>query len=270
MPEPVIRAHPDVDAPQAPFMSAPMDSAADLSAPPALADLSREAPVALFLDFDGTLIELAETPEGIVVPQDLATRLVRLSKRLEGRLALVSGRAVANVEEHCGPLGIAIAGSHGLSRFSATRRRLGRQPEPLPDGVFQAFAEFAAGNGFHLETKAYGAALHYRADPSLAERAEAFAGSLAREHGLMVKRGKYVVELVPPGADKGAAVRAFMGEPPFAGARPVFVGDDVTDEDGFRAAAELGGFGVLVGRRSPTVARYGLADPAAVVAWLGL
>ena len=140
----------------------------------------------------------------------------------------------------------------------------------MPEAVFEALAEFADGEGFHLERKAYGAALHYRADPSLAERAEAFAGSLAVKHGLMVKRGKYVVELVPPGADKGGAVRAFMGEPPFAGACPVFVGDDVTDEDGFEAARELGGFGILVGRRAPTAARYALADPAAVVEWLDL
>jgi trehalose 6-phosphate phosphatase len=157
-----------------------------------------------------------------------------------------------------------------LSRFSAARQRLGAEPAPLPQGVFEAFTEFAAGTGLHLETKAYGAALHYRADPSLAERAEAFAGSLAEEHGLMVKRGKYVVELVPHGADKGAAVRAFMGEAPFTGARPVFVGDDVTDEDGFEAAGQFGGFGELVGRRNVTAARYGLPDPAAVIRWLGL
>ena len=251
-------------------MAARMDSAVTLPAPPPATELLREGPVALFLDFDGTLIDIAETPEGIVVPQDIAERLRQLAGRLGGRLALVSGRAVANLEDHCGPLGIALAGSHGLSRFSAAREPLGARPAPLPEAVFRAIEEFADGSGLHLETKAYGAALHYRANPSLAERAEAFAGSLAEEHGLMVKRGKYVVELVPRGADKGAAVRAFMDEPPFAGARPVFVGDDVTDEDGFAAAAELGGFGVLVGRRAATAARYALADPAAVAEWLGL
>jgi trehalose 6-phosphate phosphatase len=247
-----------------------MDSVAKLPPPPSLAELGRERPVALFLDFDGTLIEIAATPDTIVVPETLAARLKALARRLEGRLALVSGRAIASLERHCGPLEVALAGSHGLSRLSARRERLGTEPRPLPEAVFEALAEFADGEGFHLERKAYGAALHYRADPSLAERAEAFAGSLAVKHGLMVKRGKYVVELVPPGADKGGAVRAFMGEPPFAGACPVFVGDDVTDEDGFEAARELGGFGILVGRRAPTAARYALADPAAVVEWLDL
>jgi trehalose 6-phosphate phosphatase len=247
-----------------------MDAVKELPGPPSLATLIRQGPLALFLDFDGTLIEIAETPDGIVVPEALGERLVALAGRLGGRLALVSGRAVPNLEEHCGPLAIALAGSHGLSRFSAARERIGPAPRPLPAAVFRALAAFAEGTGFHLETKAYGAALHYRADPSLAERGMAFAGSLAEEHGLMVKRGKYVVEVVPPGADKGAAVRAFMGEAPFAGARPVFVGDDVTDEDGFAAARELGGFGVLVGRRSPSGAAYGLADPGAVQRWLDL
>ena len=247
-----------------------MDSAPKLSTPPALAELGRERQVALFLDFDGTLIDIAATPDSIVVPATLAARLKALSRRLDGRLALISGRAIASLEKHCGPLEVALAGTHGLSRFSARKERLGAEPRPLPDGVFEALTDFASDEGFHLERKAFGAAHHYRADPSLAERAEAFAGSLAVKHGLMVKRGKYVVELVPPGADKGAAVRAFMEEPPFAGACPVFVGDDVTDEDGFEAADELGGFGILVGGRAPTAARYALADPRAVVEWLGL
>lgn len=251
-------------------MSATMNSAADLPAPPSLAELSARGPVALFLDFDGTLVEIAQTPDAIEVPQKLAERLCALSERLEGRLALVSGRAVANLEEHCGPLGIACAGSHGLSRFSAAREPLGEEPHALLPAVLETLAEFAAAEGFRLETKAHGAALHYRSDPSLEARGLAFATALADEHGLVIKRGKCVIELVPPGGDKGSAVRAFMSEEPFAGARPVFVGDDVTDEDGFVAVQELGGIGVLVGNRSPSAARYGLADPAAVQQWLDL
>lgn len=247
-----------------------MHSAADLPAPPSLAELSARGPVALFLDFDGTLVEIAETPDSIEVPERLADRLYALSDRLGGRLALVSGRAVANLEEHCGPLGIACAGSHGLSRFSAARERLGEEPRALLPAVLAALGEFAAAEGFAFETKAHGAALHYRSDPSLEARGLAFATALAGEHTLVVKRGKCVIELVPPGGDKGSAVRAFMEEQPFAGARPVFVGDDVTDEDGFAAVQELGGLGVLVGNRSPSAAQYRLADPAAVQQWLGL
>jgi trehalose 6-phosphate phosphatase len=247
-----------------------MNSAADLPAPPSLSELSVRGPVALFLDFDGTLVEIAETPGAIDVPHRLAERLCALSERLDGRLALVSGRAVANLEEHCGPLGVACAGSHGLSRFSAARERLGEEPRVLPAPVLDLLDEFAAAEGFRLETKAHGAALHYRSDPSLETRGLAFATALAGEHGLVIKRGKCVIELVPPGGDKGSAVGAFMQEQPFAGALPVFVGDDVTDEDGFAAVQELGGFGVLVGKRSPSAARYGLADPAAVQQWLEL
>ena len=247
-----------------------MDTAAPLPAPPPLADLVAQGPVALFLDFDGTLVEIASTPDAIMVPESLAARLGALSERLGGRLALVSGRAVDNLEQHCGPLEVATAGSHGMSRFSASRRRLGEEPSGLPPEAVQSLSEFAAEQGFRLETKAHGAALHYRSDPSLEARGLAFATELAGAYDLAVKRGKCVIELVPPGADKGAAVRAFMGEAPFAGSRPLFVGDDITDEDGFKAVQELGGLAVLVGHRRPTAARYQLADPAAVQQWLDL
>lgn len=247
-----------------------MNSVAELPAPPSLSELTARGPVAVFLDFDGTLVEIAATPDSIEVPERLAARLAALSERLGGRLALVSGRAVANLEEHCGPLSVACAGSHGLSRFSAARERLGDDPPVLPPAVLDAVGTFAAAEGFSLETKAHGAALHYRSDPTLEARGLAFAATLAAEHGLVIKRGKCVIELIPPGGDKGSAVRAFMQESPFAGAMPVFVGDDVTDEDGFAAVQELGGFGVLVGSRSPSAARYGLAGPAAVQQWLCL
>jgi trehalose 6-phosphate phosphatase len=93
---------------------------------------------------------------------------------------------------------------------------------------------------------------------------------LASRHGLAVKRGKFVAELVGAGADKGAAVRAFLADEPFAGARPVFVGDDVTDEDGFAGALAAGGLAITVGPRDSARATHGLADPAAVHHWLGL
>jgi len=129
---------------------------------------------------------------------------------------------------------------------------------------------FAASAGATFEAKQHGAALHSRAAPHLEQRCSLFMKELAARHGLAVKRGKFVAELVRPGADKGAAVQAFMAAEPFAGARPVFVGDDVTDEDGFAAATEAGGIAVAVGPRDSACASYGLADPAAVHQWLGL
>ena len=247
-----------------------METARDLPAPPPLCSLDGQAPVALFLDFDGTLVDLAATPDAIVVPERLAARLAMLAARLDGALALVSGRALIDLERHAGALGVACAGSHGIDRRLADGRALGDAPEIMPRAAAERLQEFAHRHGFRLESKPHGSALHYRDNPDLGEQGHAFASVLAEQHGLAVKHGKFVIELVRPGADKGGAVRAFMQEAPFAGRRPIFIGDDITDEDGMEAATLAGGFGVLVGERTPTAARYGLADPAAVHGWLHL
>ncbi|WP_338245389.1 trehalose-phosphatase [Aurantiacibacter hainanensis] len=229
-----------------------------------------DTPLALFLDFDGTLVELASTPDGIDVPRHLADSLHDLSDRLDGRLALVSGRAIVDLERHLDPMSIAKAGSHGSDCRSADGKNIGEIPSGLPPELLARVAEFAQEHGFALEDKPHGAALHYRSDPSLEDRGVAFARDMAEENDLDIKRGKCVIELVGRGANKGSALRGFMECEPFAHARPVFVGDDITDEDGMRAACDLGGFGVLVGERQPTCAKYALASPAAVHQWLGL
>jgi len=247
-----------------------MQTVSDLPPPPPLGSLREQGPVALFLDFDGTLVDLADTPDGIVVPAKLTARLVQLADRLGGALALISGRAVIDLERHCGPLEIARAGSHGIDRRLADGSALGLAPEPMPTSAADRLRRFAIEQGLRLETKPHGSALHYRDNPAAETAGRDFAQSLAAEHGLVVKYGKFVIELVRPGADKGGAVRAFMQEGPFAGCVPIFVGDDVTDEDGMAAATALGGFGILVGEERPTAARYLLADPQAVHEWLGL
>lgn len=243
---------------------------ATLRPPPPLTDLSHDRPVALFLDFDGTLVDLAPTPDSIRVGETLADDLATLSERLDHRLALVSGRAIPDLQRHLGPLRVARAGSHGIARELADGSALGDLPTALPEEAALALRSFAAEQGFALEEKPHGAALHFRSDPALEPAGLAFAQDLAGRHMLEVKRGKSVIELVRPGVSKEGAVRAFMQIGPFAGAVPIFVGDDITDEDGFRAADDLGGFGILVGDRSPTRARYQLPDTAAVHAWLGL
>ncbi|WP_347304174.1 trehalose-phosphatase [Croceibacterium sp. TMG7-5b_MA50] len=238
--------------------------------PPPLAALRADRPIALFLDFDGTLIDLAPTPDSITVGDGLADRLADLADQLDGRLALVSGRAIPDLQRHLGPLRVARAGSHGIARELADGSLLGDAPVALPPEAEAALQDFAAAHGFMLEAKPHGAALHYRSDPALEPAGLAFAGELAAVHLLEVKRGKSVIELVRPGVSKEGAVRAFMQVAPFSGAMPVFVGDDITDEDGFRAAEALGGFGVLVGDRTPTRARHRLPDVIAVHDWLGL
>jgi trehalose 6-phosphate phosphatase len=243
----------------------------ELGEPPSLAALQAAGPVAVFLDFDGTLVEIAPTPAEIAVPEGLAARLEVLARRLDGRLALVSGRSTANIAAHLGTPAIARAGSHGIERVTADGARFGEEPAPLSPAIDDAMRIFAgAHRGIEYEAKKHGAALHFRAVPELEHAAVAFAERQAVLHGLWVKPGKFVIELVNQGADKAGAVRAFMGEEPFAGAMPVFVGDDVTDEDGFRAAGELGGFGVVVGARGGTLARYCLDSPAKVLEWLEL
>ena len=241
-----------------------------LPRPPDLRKLCAAGPIALFLDFDGTLVDLATTPDGIDVPSSLAGALHSLSDELDGRLALVSGRAIVDLEKHLGSLWLARAGSHGSDCRLADGTSLGDPPQELSSSALEEIAEFAAKALFSLEDKPHGAALHYRHDPSLESKGLDFATKFADKHLLDVKRGKCVIELVAPGANKGSAVESFMKAKPFAGSTPIFVGDDVTDEDGFAAAARLGGFGILIGERNQTAARYGLADPANVKQWLDL
>ncbi|HEY5713676.1 MAG TPA: trehalose-phosphatase [Allosphingosinicella sp.] len=235
--------------------------------PPPRCDLLDGA--ALFLDFDGTLVDLAETPDSIRVSPALEPMLRRLQRRLGGRLAIVSGRSLADLESHLPNAGIAFSGSHGLELRLPGGSAL---PLSVPAGLDDArdkVRNFAASlTGLLVEEKPAGIALHYRRAPASGARVEAFMERLARRHGFSAQRGKMVVELIPLGATKGDALRAFMTEPDFAGARPVFVGDDLTDEHGFTAAAALGGAGVLVGAARPTAALYGLVSVAAVADWL--
>ena len=231
--------------------------------------LFRLAPAALFLDFDGTLVELAETPAAIAVPQGLKPLLDRLAGRLEGRLAIVSGRAIDDLQGHLGPSAAVLSGSHGAELLYADGRRI---PVSVPPGLAGAREEvrrFAAGStGLLVEDKPAGIALHYRLAPERERAVGDFVEALAGRSGLALQRGKMVAELRPHGADKGTALRRLMAEPPFAGARPVFVGDDLTDEHAFEAAAALGGAGVLVGPSRATAARWRLDDVAEVTGWL--
>ncbi|HET9638617.1 MAG TPA: trehalose-phosphatase [Allosphingosinicella sp.] len=231
--------------------------------------LSRLEPVALFLDFDGTLVELAEAPGAIAVPSGLAPLLDRLSARLDGRLAIVSGRALDDLRRHLGGSAAVLSGSHGAELHYADGRSIPVSAPPGLAAARESIRRFASGDdGLLVEDKPAGIALHYRLAPERAEEADAFLEALARRSGLALQRGKMVAELRPHGADKGEALRRLMAEPPFAGARPVFVGDDLTDEDAFRAAAALGGEGVLVGPDRPSAARWRLDGVADVTSWL--
>ncbi len=225
----------------------------------------------LFIDFDGTLVELAERPDRVTVDDALRDLLGRLGCAFPGRVALVSGRSIAQLDQMLGPLtsNLAVAGSHGAER----RWSDGIIEHPARgtelDAAAAALTEFAfAHPGTVVEPKSYGVALHYRLAPADEARARRVAAELAKQHGLAVQHGKMMVELKVAGGDKGSAVRAFSAQREMAGAPPIFIGDDLTDEAGFEAAQALGGAGVFVGSPGFTVARYGLPDVAATRAWL--
>lgn len=248
-----------------------MKIASALKAPPPLSDFLEQGPVALFLDFDGTLVEIANTPDAIVVPTRLGVRLEGLDERLGGRVALVSGRSIEDLDLHLGGLKLIRAGSHGIDLRGADGTRLTASAIPLPPAAMKEVARFAIENpAILVETKPHGAALHYRASPQLEEPVATFGSALAERFSLRLIRGKCVVELVHSEADKANAVRILMQNPGFAGALPVFIGDDVTDEDGFCVVEEMGGVGILVGDRPQTKARYRLRNPQEVHEWLTL
>jgi trehalose 6-phosphate phosphatase len=237
--------------------------------------IGAEAPVlelsgaALFLDLDGTLAPIVPRPEQ-VVPNARRTHLLeRLREGLDGRLAVISGRTLDDLDRILEHRVIALAGVHGLTRRTGAGDVKTAQAHPGHDGALSALTAFAAPlHGVLVEDKGLSIALHYRQAPEIAPAAIREAKRVARLTGLALQPGRMVMELRTPGPTKGDSVRAFMGEAPFAGARPIFIGDDLTDEDGFEAAARLGGFGVLVGAPRATAARFQLDDVEAALGWL--
>lgn len=230
-------------------------------------DLLRDA--ALFLDFDGTLVDLAPTPDAATVDAELATLMVRLNRALGGRVAIVSGRSVEGVRTLFGAPDFAISGSHGLEiawpdgRHEATER-----PVALDRIVTRMKAFATAQTGVLVEEKPLGAALHYRTVPGAEAASQDLARALADDAGLHFQTGKMMVEVRVPGADKGSAITAMMTSAGLAGRTPVFLGDDDTDEPAMVAVAALGGAGILVGAARDTAATYRLPTVAATRAWL--
>jgi len=235
---------------------------------PAPVELGLES-VSLFLDLDGTLAPFAPVPEGVGPDIGRNSLLKNLAMGLQGRLAVVSGRDIADIDRILEGVVTAVAGSHGLQRRDA---RLDMVTAPAHSGVAAAKREVAvfaqAHPGLVAEVKPLSVALHYRQEPEMGPVVEVFAADLARRTGLKLQWGACVAEFLTPGMDKGRAVRAFMVEPPFSGTVPIFIGDDLTDEDGFRAVRPFGGIGVLVGSPRETFARYRLGNVEAVHHWL--
>jgi trehalose 6-phosphate phosphatase len=226
---------------------------------------------ALFLDVDGTLLDIADAPDLVHVDRALLDLLGSAQRAAGGALALVSGRSIAGLDSLFAPLVLPVAGLHGAERRDAAGHVYRRRRDPaLAAAARELHAWCESRPGTLLEDKHGSIALHYRLAPADAPRVrEAARAALERlGEGYVLLEGKCVVELRPSGTSKAHAIEAFMAEPPFAGRRPVFVGDDVTDEDGFRWVAQAGGIAVIVGGCGPTSAAFRLADVAAVKDWL--
>lgn len=203
------------------------------------------------------------------VTQRLADVLEILARRLEGRLAIVSGRPAHEVAALAGTNSLLVAGSHGMEIvWPDGRSEAAARPAAL-DRLRQLLAAFAFDwPGLLVEEKPLGTAIHYRQVPAAAEASHSLAARLAAEHGLHLQTGKMMVELRAGGGDKGTALRRLLADGPMQGTRPVFLGDDDTDEPALAAAGELGGAGILVGPPRPTAAAYRLDGPAGVLDWL--
>ncbi len=241
-----------------------METGGDLSP---LFTLVRHRPVAAFLDFDGVLAAIAPTPSAVELAPAMRSALLHLRDALGGALAVVSGRSLGDIDRLIGTE-LAAAGDHGNERRRADGHVVWLNPIPaqqvtkLADGLR---ARTASDSRLIVEAKASAVALHYRLAPEQGPECEAIiADAVQGDPTWSLVRGKMVIEARASGVDKGAAVRAFMGEPPFRGRAPVVLGDDVTDEDAFAAAEGMGGVGVKVGEGS-TLASLRIADQGAVL-----
>lgn len=223
--------------------------------------------VALFLDFDGTLVELAETPEAIVVPPTLGSTLVRLREMLDGALAIVTGRSIAVIDRFLDPNLFDVAGIHGAEwRIGAHVEQINVEGDfKLKEAIVEVRERLARHPELLIEDKGGSLALHWRTAPTLAGLAISVIKETARRvgSGYRLQHGKSVAELLPVGVSKDRAIERFLSLPPYAGRYPIFMGDDLTDESGFQAINAHRGLSVRVGT-GPTLARQRLATPVQV------
>ena len=227
------------------------------------------AQASLFLDFDGTLVEIAARPDAVTVEGRLRALIADLHAYLAGRVAIISGRAADNIRTLLDGLAITVAGSHGaeLCWANGECRTMPTPPYDIEAGglLRKLRARYPA---ILIERKPVGLALHFRQAPQAEAECREVAGQIAARSGLMAQPGKMVIELKAASADKGTALRLLLAHPPMKDGRPIFIGDDETDEAGFRAAADLGGAGIIVGEERTTAASYRLPNVDQTLDWL--
>lgn len=232
----------------------------------------RDEPLALFLDVDGTLLEIAATPDRVRVPASLRNTLQLSCEREHGALALLSGRSLDDLDELFSPCVFPASGKHGLEVRLPSGNVIRPEIDPaLLDRARRWLGILQKDNrGLLLEDKGIALAMHYRLAPKLAREVEVVMNEMAEELGeaFIVRPGKCVYELMPCGFDERSAIQLLMKEREFAGRTPIFVGDDPTDEVGFQVVNEMGGRSIRVGNLEETAAQYRFSSVSTVVAWL--
>lgn len=228
--------------------------------------------VCLFLDVDGTLIDIAPRPESVVVPPSLVTALERVSEILDGAVALISGRTIGNLDMLFRPLRLSASGVHGAEvRFEPEGPVTHAGDAVLAPELVEAIRQTAEREGgAPVEDKRFSVAVHYRQSPETGPRLKVALEELvaaARDPSLKILPGHMVFEVKRATHDKGSAVGRFMAHPPFTGRTPWFFGDDITDMPGFAAVTARGGQAFSVGRTLPGTSGS-FPDPAAVRSWL--
>jgi trehalose 6-phosphate phosphatase len=243
---------------------------ADLSPSPGARTFRAELSTAsLFVDLDGTLVEFEDDPAAVRAKPEVLQTLSSGQARLGGRLAILSGRSIASIDEVVRAHVPTVAGVHGLQRRVAGADVVETAAHPALDQVAETLDAFARADGqLRVERKGQSVAIHFRQAPAVGPAVVELVERLAKSTDLQVQHGVLVAEVRTPGPDKGTALRTFMNLEPFAGTRPIFIGDDLTDEPAFVAAQALGGVGLAVGGGRETAAFGRLRDPSAVLSWI--
>jgi trehalose 6-phosphate phosphatase len=224
----------------------------------------------LFLDVDGTLIELTDSPLDTVADAEIKTLLTEVAERLGGAVALVSGRSIEYLDALFAPLHLPAAGLHGIERRKASGAMHGASfVDSQLDGARAALTALVQSHpGTILEDKGRTIAVHFRMAPQFEAQVAAAVRAVASQlnSNYHIQAGNMMLELKPRGFSKASAIKAFMHEPPFSGRQPVFVGDDLTDQDGFKAVEDRGGVSIGVGDR--VHGQFRVDNAAAVRGWL--
>ena len=228
--------------------------------------------LALFLDVDGTLLEIAATPDRVRVPASLRNTLQLAFERQQGAFALLSGRSLVELDALFGPFRFPASGKHGLEVRLPSGEVVAARVDPAALDPARRWLEFLPDEhpGVLFEDKGVAVAIHYRLAPRMEMAIDTIMSEIVAElgSGFALRRGKCVVEIVPRGFDERSAIQLFMRQAEFRGRTPVFVGDDPSDEVGFEAVNEMDGHSIRVGNLDQTRARYRFSSVSTVAAWL--